>query len=241
MASRRRVVHRISKFLGVINMRRLSTLVAALATVFAVGSANALVVLIDDFNSPDLLLSDTVLGGGAASAGPTLPNGRTVTHELLAGTGGDAAESRVKIGSTTFPAGLLQMSNDDGRDSEVTVTWTLTAGQILDSSNGPAAFLFEVYRSDANPTSTELFFNNVSVGTYIIPGNTFSLPLAFGVSAATQDLMNLGGSLRLAINGAVGWDMSIDNFGVTIPEPTSIALVGLALLGAGVASRRRQA
>jgi hypothetical protein len=43
------------------------------------------------------------------------------------------------------------------------------------------------------------------------------------------------------LNGSNEWDLSLDSFGVTIPEPTSIALVGLALLGAGVASRRRQA
>jgi hypothetical protein len=221
-------------------MRRLSTLVAALATVFTVGSANALVILIDDFNSPDLVLADMTLGGGAASLGPTLPNDRTVTHELLAGTNVTGGNSKVTIGSTTFPAGTMEMANDNLRDSEVTVSWTLVNGQILDSSNGPASFLFQVVASDGNPTTAELFFNNVSIGNYVIPGNTFNLPLSFGVSAATQDLMNGGGNLRLAINGDTGWDMSIDSFGVTIPEPTSIALVGLALLGAGVASRRRQ-
>jgi hypothetical protein len=222
-------------------MRRLSTLVAALATVFTVGSANALVVLIDDFNSPDLEVIDQA-GGGATVSLPTNPNGRYVSHELLSGTntlGGIG--SSVTIGSSSIPTGSLNVNNSTGRDSEVKVGWTLANGLILDNTFGPASFLFDVITSDANATSAALYFNNVLIGSYSIPGNTSNLPLSFAVSAATQNLMALGGNLELVLNGANEWDLSLDSFGVTIPEPTSIALVGLALLGAGVASRRRQA
>jgi hypothetical protein len=222
-------------------MRRLSTLVAALATVFTVGSANALVVLIDDFNSPDLEVIDQA-GGGATVSLPTNPNGRYVSHELLSGTntlGGIG--SSVTIGSSSIPTGSLNVNNSTGRDSEVKVGWTLANGLILDNTFGPASFLFDVITSDANATSAALYFNNVLIGSYSIPGNTSNLPLSFAVSAATQNLMALGGNLELVLNGSNEWDLSLDSFGVTIPEPTSIALVGLALLGAGVASRRRQA
>ena len=220
-------------------MRRISTLVAALAAAFAVGNANALVILIDDFNSPDITVSDLTTADGAVVSAATAPNGRVVSHDLLTGTGGSG--TYVAIGSSTFPVGALEVANASGRDSEVKISWTLAAGLVLDSTFGPASFLFDVIESDGNPTSVELLFNNVSVGSYSIPGGTLGLPLAFGVSAATQNLMNTGGTLQLVVNGATGWDMTLDSFGVTIPEPTSIALVGLALLGAGVASRRRQA
>lgn len=222
-------------------MRRISTLVAGLAAAFAVGNASAVVILIDDFNSPDVFLADQV-GGGASTLGPTAPNGRIVSHELLTGTNdGTGSGSLVKIGSATFPVGALEVANGSGRDSEVKISWTLAAGLILDSTFGPASFLFDVIQSDGNPTSVQLLFNGSSVGSYSIPGNTANLPLSFAVSAATQNLMNGGGTLQLVVNGATGWDMTMDSFGVSIPEPASIALVGLALLGAGVASRRRQA
>jgi hypothetical protein len=167
-------------------MRRLSTLVAALATVFTVGSANALVVLIDDFNSPDLEVIDQA-GGGATVSLPTNPNGRYVSHELLSGTntlGGIG--SSVTIGSSSIPTGSLNVNNSTGRDSEVKVGWTLANGLILDNTFGPASFLFDVITSDANATSAALYFNNVLIGSYSIPGNTSNLPLSFAVSAATQ-------------------------------------------------------
>jgi hypothetical protein len=53
--------------------------------------------------------------------------------------------------------------------------------------------------------------------------------------------LNAGGTLTMTVDGDNGWDLSLDSFGLTLPEPTSLGLVGLALLGAGVASRRRQA
>lgn len=221
-------------------MRRLSAITAALAVAFAVGNANALVVFIDDFNGPDLTIFDQA-GGGATVFGPTLPNSRTVSHQLLAGINNAfGAGSSVNIGNLAFPVGSLEMANANLRDSEVRVTWTLAMGLVPDSSSGPGSFLFEVLASDGNPTTAELFFNALSIGLFVIPGNTVNLPLAYGMTAATQNLINAGGTLTLAINGLTGWDMSLDSFGFSIPEPTSLALVGLALLGAGVASRRRK-
>jgi hypothetical protein len=47
--------------------------------------------------------------------------------------------------------------------------------------------------------------------------------------------------LTLRITGDEAWDFAIDSFGFQIPEPATLALTGLALIGAGVASRRRKA
>ena len=80
----------------------------------------------------------------------------------------------------------------------------------------------------------------ISIITFnqVVPPN---VGLAVGLSAAEQLNLSNGGILTLRFVGEAGWDMAIDSFGFQIPEPTSLALVGLALLGAGVATRRRKA
>jgi hypothetical protein len=50
-----------------------------------------------------------------------------------------------------------------------------------------------------------------------------------------------GGTLTATFSGLPAYDITIDNFGLALPEPTSLALVGLALVGAGIATRRRGA
>ena len=98
-----------------------------------------------------------------------------------------------------------------------------------------------VVESDGNPTSLELFVNNVSQGNFSIAGNTSNDTNYFLLSAAAQNALAGGGQMMLVINGDTGWDMTIDSFGIEVPEPGSMALVGLALVAGGVASRRRKA
>ena len=223
-------------------LRKLSQLAIALAASVAFSNASAIVIIIDDFNSPDQFIADQAGGGATAQfAAGGVPYNRYLSHELLAGPNNTAGSgSSVTIGSQAFPVGSLEVANANGRDSVVLVGWTIPNGLILDSSNGPASFLFNVLLSDGNPTSAGLFFNNNPLGSFVIPANTTNQFLAFNVTAAQQNMVNLGGNLELRLNGETGWDMSIDSLGVRIPEPASIALVGLALLAAGVASRRRK-
>ena len=239
-------------------MRRFSSLVAALGAVFVMGSAQAQFILVDNFNSPDLLLFDTTTAaGGGALAGPFGPsNGanmpaiqRTVKHELLIGPNGTGSASNVEIGSAAFPTGSFNGNNSTGRDSEVSMAWLMPTNFLF--GIGPAAFRFDVLSSDANITVAELFFGGAalasgatatggSLGVFAIPGNTLNTTLLFNFDNTTRQAINAGGWLRLVINGEDGWDLALDSFGFQVPEPTSLALVGLALLGAGVVSRRRK-
>lgn len=67
----------------------------------------------------------------------------------------------------------------------------------------------------------------------------------FGISSGVLDA---GGVLELVVNGTPGWDLQLDAFGLAyndpvvtpnpIPEPATLALVGLGLLGAGALRRR---
>jgi len=234
-------------------MRRVSTLVAALGAVFAMGSAQAQFFLVDDFNGPDMFVADlTTAAGGGLTIGPVGPtNGlnmpalsRTVTHELLVGPNAASgifvagSFSNVIIGSTSFPTGSLNISNATGRDSEVTIAWTLPPNFL--AGVGPANFRFDVISSDANQTTAQLFFGATSLGNFPIAGNSANAAQLFSFDDVIRQQINAGGNLRLVLNGEDGWDMSLDSFGFQIPEPTTLALVGLALLGAGVASRRRK-
>ena len=225
-------------------MRRIPVISTAVAALLAVFSAQAVPILIDDFNSPDMVVIDQVGGGATLVNSPGfIPNSRSVSHELLSGTNtltGDG--SRVTIGSTTFPVGSLEVANASGRDSEVKVGWTIPAGLVpAVGSGGMASMAVTVVESDGNPTSLELLVNNVSQGTFSIAGNTSNDTNYFLLSAAAQNALAGGGQMVLVINGDTGWDMTIDSFGIEVPEPGSMALVGLALVAGGLASRRHRA
>jgi PEP-CTERM motif len=241
-------------------MRRFSTLVAALGAVFAMSSAQAMFITVDDFNGPDMFVVDTTTAAsGGVVQGPVGPVNspgtlqRTVKHELFTGpNSASGLGSSVLIGNDAFPAGSLNVNNATGRDSEVSIAWLLPANFLL--GTGPASFRFDVISSDANLTNARLFFGGAAlvsgasalgteilpVGGFNIPGNTANTAEFFNFSDAVRQQINAGGWLRLVINGEDGWDLSLDSFGFQVPEPTSLALVGLALVGAGVVSRRRK-
>jgi hypothetical protein len=75
--------------------------------------------------------------------------------------------------------------------------------------------------------------------------------VVFGLSAAQQNAINAGGTLRLELTGQSGWDLTLDAFGfdfqstrtpgTPVSTPGTLALLGAALMGAGLASRRRRA
>jgi hypothetical protein len=231
-------------------MNKIAALVASAGAVLAVGSAHAVVFVVDTFDSPDMILFDTILGGGgvSVSGGPVNPPvntiSRTLTHELLAGSNVGGLGSNVTIGTASVPTGSLNVNNGSGRDSEVTISWALGAGFITDSSGPAASLRFDLIKSDLNAASFEIFWNNVSFGSQNFPAfnGPGTAPILFGFTAAQQDqIANNAGTLKLVINGIPDYDLSIDAIGFQIPEPTTLALAGLALIGAGVASRRRKA
>ena len=228
-------------------MRRISSFAAAsslVAGLFAASSAQALIVTIDDFNAPDMLVIDQAGGGATMANSPGgVPYSRWLSHELLAGpndVNGDG--SKVKIGSLAAPVGSLEVANANTRDSEVKVGWTLDAGLIPTTASSPATWLaLTIAESDSNQTSLEILVDGISEGVFAIPGKTINETKLFALSALAQNKLAAGGALTLVVNGDTGWDMSVDSLGIQVPEPSSVALVGLALLAGGVATRRRQA
>jgi hypothetical protein len=216
-------------------------LLCAMAAIAAVGVAQAAptVISVDDFNSPDVLIQDA-LGGGPTTV---IDSVRTASYELLSGPdSGDG--STLRIGSQTFPVGLLEVANASGRDSRATISWAIAAGLIPgDAIN--VGFFLEVVQSDGNPTSVDFVLDGSALAAFSIPPNTMDLGLSFGLSAAQLASLANGGTLAMTLNGNTGWDLTVDLFGFSydrqqaIPEPGSVALAGLALVGLAAARRRK--
>lgn len=240
-------------------MRRLSTLAAALMLGFAVSNAHAVFLSVDQFNAPPRYMHDMLVGLpitmfdglDIASQAATPLNRysdpiRAIQHNWTVDGGGGnlfGSRSSVTIGTQAAPMGSLSMANNPGHNSIVDIRWTLASGFV--PAAGPVSFLFNVVFSDSVPVNISYaldalpfqflttFNQSVSIGS--------AVPFGVLLSAGEQANLANGGLLTLRFAGDAGWDLAIDSFGFQIPEPTSLALVGLALLGAGVMTRRRKA
>lgn len=225
------------------------------------------VVLVDSFDVPAQFVFDLTSASGAGvsqestDVSPVAVNPpantvakRTVTHELL--QGGNAAppssgaQSNAKVASG-FPPGTLAITNTSGRDSKVTIEWTLPAAFIPSSfAVSPASVAFDLLLTDQDVLA-ELFYNDVLLGTRTLAtydgtvGFPVLVPLAtyFNLTSAQQDTISSPGNqvLKLVLNGPTAWDLRLDNLRFELPEPGSLPLVALALVGAVVALNRRKA
>lgn len=87
-----------------------------------------------------------------------------------------------------------------------------------------------------------------TLASFAVAPNAGNQGVSFGLTAGLGASLSKGGVLGLTLNGATGWDMTIDTFDFSfdvptanVPEPAALALVGLAPLGVCAASRRRRA
>jgi len=209
------------------------TLLAALlaATAFA-ASADPTTVVIDDFNS-----GNQSIGFGAGSSIGTKTDDanaiRSLSSTLL--TMAPPVQALAQVNS-----GVLDITNGSGENTTVTVSWNLPSS-LLPSSAIDAMFSMMVINSDANPTNMHFSLDGKTIGDYSLPGNVNNQIYSFGLGDFD---LSQGGTLTMTLSGADGWDMTLDSLGVSydtppnnVPEPASLALVGISLLGMRVARR----
>lgn len=215
---------------------------AALATLLTFSTADAVVITVDDFATPQGPISDLTANGIAVTNLIALA-GLPVTNREL---------SIDALGTTSAPitnraeviVGILDVENGVGDDSQVMVTWNLSPN-IFPFAVINAGFRFNVDQSDGNPTDVSLFIGATNLGNFAIPGNTINQILDFALNPALVAAVNAGGALKLTVNGDPGWDLALRQLDLTfneqtvIPEPGTISLLGLGLLGLGWSYRRR--
>ena len=213
------------------------SLFAAAALVTALGAQAApVVVTIDDFSIAQGPVTDT--SADAAPVVDTLAGVRTIAVNALS-TSLAPITNQVSV-----TGGILDISNGVGDIAEVIVSWELAAG-LVPAGATQVKFSALVLESDPNPTSISFALGGTTLLTAAIPGSTFNEMIGFDIDPA---LITAGGLLTMRLVGASGWDLGMDTFGisyeqagpVSVPEPASLALVGLALAGAGFASSRRK-
>lgn len=245
-------------------MNKFSKLALAAAAAVSINTGAHAGIVIDDFSTSQALLTDLTTdnsGFWSQVAGGMIGGFR----DLFITKTGNVVDDGVLGAKIRAASGKLSFSSDDDNSGVAIVRWdgaTAGTGATINgaigsinatglgaqnlTAGGGAGFSITVTTADLNfPFTLQAFTNagnwselsvmSTGVGVYFIPFAAFVAQAGaganFGSIGALQAIVNYPG---VPVNAV---DFSIDIVQVPMPEPGSLALVGLAMLGVGAARR----
>ena len=192
----------------------------------------------------------TATDSGAGILGTTRIT--TITH--TGWTGGTSGQGASTVEG--FGTGAVTIANNDFTDSSINFQYDAN-GADLSSTSGAEFFSIGLLGSDLNSFDfTVKIVDDSDTNVASSLSGTFqqsvsapqqfdffltNFTIAAGASSAFDFETNTLGELDLTIDGAPGFDLTLDSFGFGgLPEPSSIATLGLLAVGGIVTARRRR-